>query len=71
MGFSADPRHGFADIDKAARQIRINAVYSHQFANVPKLKSPDQITLLEEDRIMAYFGGGLLFADDQRKEPFI
>ncbi len=62
---------GFAEIDKAEKAIRVNVIYSHQFANVPLLKSPDQITLLEEDRIMGYFGGGLLFADKERAEPWI
>ncbi len=62
---------GFAEIDKRADRIRVNAIYSHQFANVPGIKSPDQITLLEEERIMSYFGGGLMFADDKRKEPWI
>lgn len=62
---------GFAEIDKAAQTIRVNAIYSQQFANVPQLKSPDQVTLLEEDKIMAYFGGGLLFADKERAEPWL
>lgn len=61
---------GFADIDKAAGKIRVDALYAHQFANVPGIASPDQITLLEEDRIMGYFGGGLMFADEQRGEPY-
>lgn len=62
---------GFAEIDKGAQVIRVNVIYSHQFANVPLLKSPDQVTLLEEDKIMGYFGGGLLFADKERAEPWI
>ena len=62
---------GFAELDKKAGRVRVNAIYSHQFANVPGLASPDQITLLEEDKIMGYFGAGLLFADDQRGEPLI
>ena len=61
---------GFADIDKRAGNIRVNALYGHQFANVPRLRSPDRITLLEEDKIMGYFGGGLLMADDKRAEPY-
>ena len=61
---------GFADIDKRAGNIRVNALYGHQFANVPRLTSPDRITLLEEDKIMGYFGGGLLMADDKRAEPY-
>ena len=62
---------GFADIDKRRNVIRVNAIYSKHWANVPKTASADQITPLEEDKIMAYFGGGLLFADDQRAQPFI
>ena len=61
---------GFAEIDKRSELIRVNAIYSQQWANVPKTASPDQITPLEEDKIMGYFGGGLLFADDKRAEPF-
>ncbi len=61
---------GFADIDKANGRIKVNAIYSEQFANVPGIASPEQITPLEEDKIMAYFGGGLLLADDQRAEPY-
>lgn len=62
---------GFAEIDKGRKRIRVNAIYSHQFDNVPPIASPDEITLREEDRIMAYFGGGLLFADSKRAEPFL
>ena len=61
---------GFADIDKRANVIRVNAIYSKHWSNVPKTASPDQITPLEEDKIVAYYGGGLLFADDRRAEPF-
>ena len=61
----------FVDIDKRQGKIRCDALYSHQFANVPQLKSPDQITLLEEDMIYGYFGGGLLYADDKRQEPYL
>lgn len=62
---------GFAEVDKGANTIRVNAIYSQHFANVPKLASSDQITLLEEDKIMAYFGGGLLHADAARGEPLL
>ncbi|MEM6511507.1 MAG: photosynthetic reaction center subunit H [Pseudomonadota bacterium] len=60
---------GFAEIDKGASKIRVNALYSHQFGNVPTLASPNQITMLEEDKLVGYFGGGLMFADSERKEP--
>ena len=62
---------GFADMDSRAGVIRVKAIYSKHWANVPKTASPDQITPLEEDKISGYFGGGLLFADEQRAEPLI
>lgn len=61
----------FADINKGRREIRIDALYSHQFKNVPALQSPDQITLREEDKITSYFAGGLFYADDSRQEPLL
>ena len=42
-----------------------------QFADVPTLKSPDQVTKLEEDKITAYFAGGHLYADARRLEPLL
>lgn len=61
----------FASYQSGGTQFKVNALYSHQFANVPALKSPDQISALEEDKICAYFGGGLLYADEQRVEPWL
>lgn len=61
----------FANVDKKNRTINVDVLYSHQFANVPALKSPDQITLLEEDKINGYFAGGLLYGDETRQEPLL
>ena len=51
--------------------IVIDAIRADQFAGVPKIKQPGTITLNEEERIVAYFGGGYLYADPQRQEPLI
>ncbi|MEM9028574.1 MAG: photosynthetic reaction center subunit H [Pseudomonadota bacterium] len=48
-----------------------NALTAEQFAGIPMTRSPDQITLLEEDQIMSYVGGGRLYATPQRQEPWI
>ena len=61
----------FADINKRRNRIEVDALYRQQFDNVPKLRSPDEITLLEEDKICAYFAGGLLYADETRQEPLV
>jgi photosynthetic reaction center H subunit len=52
-------------------QIEVDAIYAHHFAHVPTLRNPDQITLLEEEKITAFYGGGTLYADPKRGEPLI
>lgn len=53
------------------RQVKVNSILAHQFADVPGLKTPDEVTLREEDQIQAYFGGGNLYAEASRSEPVI
>lgn len=62
---------GFVVINKRLRIVQVNAILSAQFAGVPALANPDQVTLLEEDRISAYYGAGTLYATPKRAEPFI
>ena len=52
-------------------EIEVNSIYARHFANVPTTKHPDQVTLLEEEKITAYFGAGTLYADPKRSEPLI
>jgi photosynthetic reaction center H subunit len=61
---------GFAKIDNAGT-VRVNALLAGQFARVPALANPDRVTLLEEDKICGYFGGGTLYAEPSRQEPCI
>jgi photosynthetic reaction center H subunit len=35
------------------------------------LKAPDQVTLLEEDKVTAYYGAGTLYSDPMRAEPLL
>ena len=51
--------------------VLVKSINSAQFANVPGIQQPDQITLREEDRIMAYYAGGHLYATAARAEPVI
>jgi photosynthetic reaction center H subunit len=51
--------------------VKVQAVLGHQFEEVPALKSPDQITFLEEEKVMGYFGGGTLYAEPSRAEPLV
>jgi photosynthetic reaction center H subunit len=51
--------------------VFVKSIYAAQFANVPVTQSADQVTLLEEDKISAYYGGGTLYADPMRSEPIL
>lgn len=62
---------GFADIQTGKGRIRVGAVMGEHFAKVPKLANPERVTLLEEEKIMGFYGAGLLYADPKRLEPLI
>jgi photosynthetic reaction center H subunit len=49
--------------------VKVHALYAAQFAGVPGTKNPDTVTILEEEKIQAYYGAGTLYADEQRAEP--
>lgn len=61
MGFSRVKRRG----------VQVDSITGAQFAAVPALRSPEQITLLEEERVMAYYGAGTLYATPGRAEPLL
>jgi photosynthetic reaction center H subunit len=52
-----------------AGKVHVHSLYSQHFAGVPTTKAADQITLLEEEKICAYYCGGKLYADEKRLEP--
>jgi photosynthetic reaction center H subunit len=51
--------------------VKAHSIYAAQFANVPTTKSTDQVTMLEEEKITAYYGAGTLYADPMRAEPLL
>ena len=50
-------------------KVMVQSIYADQFAGVPRNSSDSQITLLEEEKICAYYGGGYLYASEHRQEP--
>lgn len=58
---------GFAKIRRSG--ITVQSIFSKHFAEVPAPKAADRITLLEEDRIVAWYAGGYRFAEPSRNEP--
>jgi photosynthetic reaction center H subunit len=51
--------------------VKVESILSTQFADVPSTKHPDQITMLEEEKVMAYYGAGTLYATPQRAEVWL
>ena len=51
--------------------IDIDAINAADFAGAPKTASGSQITRDEEERIVAYFGAGYLYANADRQEPWL
>jgi len=60
-----------ATVDRRRRRVVIDALNAAQFGGVPRLEATDQITLYEEERVAAYFGGGYLYANADRQEPWL
>lgn len=51
--------------------IVLDAINAADFAGAPLPAAADQITRLEEERIVGYFGGGYLYANAGRQEPWL
>lgn len=60
-----------AKLDRRRRRVVVHALQAHQFADAPMLDEEDVITLYEEERVQAYFGGGYLYATPARQEPLL
>lgn len=52
-------------------RIEVDAVLGHQLDGVPRTRHPDRITLLEEEKVCAYYGAGTLYATPARQEPLV
>jgi len=61
--------HNFARVGDQALMVR--SIFAKHFESVPGTRHPDQVSLLEEEKIMAYFGAGTLYATPDRAEPII
>jgi len=60
-----------AAVNGSARKVSVPAILAGQFADVPRVRNPDRVTKLEEDRVSAYFGAGTVYATPDRTEPLI
>jgi photosynthetic reaction center H subunit len=53
------------------KKVEVVSVRAAHFADVPSLKEPDRVTLLEEDQIQAFYAGGRLYAEPNRIGPVL
>lgn len=66
-GYVQWPNFGLWGCDR----LLVKSITAAQFAQVPTTKSATSVTRLEEDKIMAYYAGGHLYALPHRQEPWI
>lgn len=58
----------FALVRSNPNRVVVDAITGGQFGQVPGTAKPDSVTLLEEDKICAYYGAGTLYATPSRVE---
>ncbi|PPD44794.1 MAG: photosynthetic reaction center subunit H [Methylocystis sp.] len=61
----------FAKVDSSSGRVNVEAILADQFVNVPRTRDPDKVTLLEEEKIAAYYAAGTLYATPSRVEPLL
>lgn len=49
-------------------RVKIRSLFEHNFEGIPQTASDGQITKLEEEKIMAWYAGGTLYATPKRLE---
>jgi photosynthetic reaction center H subunit len=60
-----------ARVEIQGKFISVDSITGAQFAKGPGLKNPEEITKLEEEKVMAYYAGGKLYATPERQEPLL
>ena len=58
-------------VDGGKKVVHCSALNGAQFAGCPGIKTSGQVTRLEEEKIIGYFGSGYLYANPERAEPLI
>jgi photosynthetic reaction center H subunit len=58
-------------VNRGKERVEVTCVFGAQLQNAPSTRSSDQVTLLEEDKIQAFFGSGYMFADPRNREPLL
>ena len=61
----------FSRVNGKDGSVKVRSVKGEHIAGAPGTANPDIITLQEEERVVAYYGGGYLYALDSRTEPLL
>ena len=51
--------------------VMVRSLHAEHFSNIPVTKSPNQITLLEEEKISAFVGGGAMYSNPRKDGPVL
>ncbi|MDP3235852.1 MAG: photosynthetic reaction center subunit H [Myxococcales bacterium] len=54
-----------------SKRVEVSAILSKHFAQVPVLKNPDRVTVMEEELVSAFYAGGKLYAEPRRLGPLL
>lgn len=52
-------------------RIKVRSLFLENFAGIPQQKDPNQITLLEEEKVMAWYAGGTFYASPARSNTVL
>jgi photosynthetic reaction center H subunit len=52
-------------------RVKVHSIHGRHFPAVPTTRSRNQITMLEEEKICAFYAGGKLYAAPDRQEPYL
>lgn len=59
------------DLDERVKAVRVRALKADQFTHVPTLAQGESITLLEEEKVSAFYAGGWFYAEPNRREALL
>lgn len=58
-------------VDRWTRRVSVHSLMADQFEGIPTVSADDRITMLEEEKVMAYVAAGKLFAHEDRREALL
>ncbi len=60
-----------ATVNPRRQRIEVSCILGEQFELAPSTRASDQVTLLEEEKIQAFFGSGYLYSRPRNRDPLL